>query len=254
MNGVFLGAEEGLHTPTGVSRIDSTAGAPPARGARERQRLDTRERIFAVALQEFRAVGVAAAQVDRIARSAGVARGTFYFHFPTKDDVLLELAARVSSRIARRITSLADSAPSLRALLTSVTNAVTDEHSRVGESGLLAEMLSLHVRRPHDLSDPTGNVPNLIHELARQLASAKARGQFSSRLPVEQLAAVFATSLFGICARMPAGEALQGSCEAWVDLVVRGLESPLAEGPAEDLLSTPQLSHEMQFQRRLSDT
>ena len=228
--GVFVRAEGGLATPTWAGRSDVTAGAPPARGSRARQRLDTRERIFAVALQEFRAVGVAAAQVDRIARCAGVARGTFYFHFPTKDDVLLELAARVSSRIARRIAALADSAPSLRELLTRVTDAITDEHSRVGESGLLAEMLSLHVRRPHDLSDPTGNVPNLVDELTRQLAASEANGQFSSRLPVEQLAAVFATSLFGICARMPAGEALRGSCEAWVDLVVRGLESPSTGG------------------------
>lgn len=170
-------------------------------------------------------MGVAAAQVDRIARAAGVARGTFYFHFPTKDDVLLELAARVSARIARRIAVVGESAPSLRELLTRVNDAITDEHSRVGETGLLAEMLSLHVRRPHDLTDPTGNVPNLVDELARQLAAARARGCFESSLAVDQLAVVFATSLFGIYARMPRGEALRSSCEAWVDLVVRGLES-----------------------------
>lgn len=218
-------AEGGLATTTNAGRSDVTMVAPPASGSRARQRLDTRERIFAVALQEFRSVGIAAAQVDRIARAAGVARGTFYFHFPTKDDVLLELAARVSARIARRIESLGESAPSLRELLTRVTEAITDEHARVGETGLLAEMLSLHVRRPHDLSDPTGNVPNLVDELARQLEAARARGRFSSSLPVDQLAVVFATSLFGICARMPAGAGLRRSCEAWVDLVVRGLES-----------------------------
>ncbi len=164
--------------------------------------------------------------MDQIARSAGVARGTFYFHFPTKDDVLLELAARVSARIARRIEILGAEGPSLRELLTRVTEAILDEHGRVGESGLLAEMLSLHVRRPHDLADPTGNVPNLVDELARQLEAARARGQLHSSLPAEQLAAVFATSLFGVFARMPAGDALRLSCEAWVDLVVRGLESP----------------------------
>lgn len=229
---VFVKAKGGLPTPTWAGRTDSTAGAPPARGSRVRQRLDTRERIFAVALQEFRSVGVAAAQVDRIARLAGVARGTFYFHFPTKDDVLLELAARVSSRIARRIATLGESASSLHELLTRVTDAITDEHIRVGESGLLAEMLSLHVRRPHDLSDPTGNVPNLVDELTRQLAAAELKGQLRSPLPVDQLAVVFATSLFGICARMPAGEGLRGTCEAWVDLVVRGLESPTGVVPA----------------------
>ena len=221
-----MAVEGGLSTPTTwTGRGDLTKGAPAVRGSRARQRLDTRERIFEVALQEFRAVGVAAAQVDRIARAAGVARGTFYFHFPTKDDVLLELADRVSARIARRITALGDAAPSLRDLLTRLNDAIMDEHGRVGESGLLAEMLSLHVRRPHDLADPTGNVPNLVQELARQLAAAEARGEFISSLPPEQLAYVFATSLFGIYARTPGGDALRTSCEAWVDLVVWGLES-----------------------------
>jgi AcrR family transcriptional regulator len=235
VDGVFVRGEGGLTTTTWAERSSGVMGAPHARGSRARQRLDTRERIFAVALEEFRAVGVAAAHVDRIARAAGVARGTFYFHFPTKDDVLLELAARVSARIARRIEIVGAAAPSLRELLTRVTEAITDEHGRVGETGLLAEMLSLHVRRPHDLSDPTGNIPNLVDALARQLDAARARGQFRSSLPVEQLAAVFATSLFGICARMPAGEALRRSGEAWVDLVVRGLESPGAGTSGEEI-------------------
>lgn len=216
---------EGDDTASTCSGSDeSTAGAEPVPGARTRQRLDTRERIFEVALREFRSVGVAAAQVDRIARAAGVARGTFYFHFPTKDDVLLELAARVSARIAKRIRLLGESRPSLRELLSRVNDAIMDEHARVGESGLLAEMLSLHVRRPHDLADPTGNVPNLVDELARQLTAAEARGALVSRLPAPQLAFVFATSLFGIYARTPGGEALRSTCEAWVDLVARGLE------------------------------
>ncbi len=227
--------EGGLATTTWAGRSERSIGAPPAPGSRARQRLETRERIFAVALREFRSVGVAAAQVDRIARSAGVARGTFYFHFPTKDDVLLELAARVSERIARRIEAVGDSEPSLRELLGRVTEAITDEHDRVGEIGLLAEMLSFHVRRPHDLADPTGNVPNLVDTLARQLAAAKQRGQFRSSLPVDQLAVVFATSLFGICARLPTGEALRRSSTAWVDLVVRGLES--CANPAASELS-----------------
>lgn len=226
-NGVLVRAGEARATPTPtlLTAGDLSTAAAAARGVRARQRQDTRERIFEVALREFRAVGVAAAQIDRIARSAGVARGTFYFHFPTKDDVLLELAARVSARIARRIALVGEAAPSLRELLTRANDAIADEHARVGDAGLLAEMLSLHVRRPHDLTDPTGNVPNLVDELARQLAAAQARGVYRSSLPVQQLALVFATSLFGIYARTPRGESLRAGCEAWVDLVVRGLEA-----------------------------
>ncbi len=58
-------------------------------GRRERQRLETRARLYETALAEFKDVGFNDAQIDRIAEKAGVARGTFYFHFPTKEHVLL---------------------------------------------------------------------------------------------------------------------------------------------------------------------
>ena len=42
-------------------------------------------------MTEFRRVGVERASIGRIAETAGVSRPSFYFHFPTKDHVLLEL-------------------------------------------------------------------------------------------------------------------------------------------------------------------
>ena len=59
-------------------------------GNRDRQRAETRQRVYDAALAVFRRDGVAPARIDDIATTAGVSRGTFYFHFPTKDDVLLE--------------------------------------------------------------------------------------------------------------------------------------------------------------------
>jgi len=61
---------------------------------RERQRLETRGRLYEAALAEFRRVGFANAQIEAIVERAGVARGTFYFHFPTTEHVLLEFQHR----------------------------------------------------------------------------------------------------------------------------------------------------------------
>lgn len=193
-------------------------------GGRARQRAETRERIFELALREFREVGFAAAQIDRIARAARVARGTFYFHFPSKDDVLLELARRINARIARRVAALAESGPRLRELLTRVNDAIVDEHSRVGESGLLGDMLALYVRRPDDLSDPSRELPTLGDELTRQLRVAEARGEIRSSMTVEQIATVFMTSLFGIYTRVPPGEELRIACAGLIELLVQGLQ------------------------------
>jgi AcrR family transcriptional regulator len=67
----------------------------PARGD------DTRERLFSAAVRLFAAHGYADTTVDRIVREAGVAKGTFFIHFATKDAVVTELV-RNQVRVARR--------------------------------------------------------------------------------------------------------------------------------------------------------
>src|SRR6478752_2005052 len=67
---------------------------------RESRRLQTRERILGAAIAEFKRSGTAAAEVSAIVTAAGVAHGTFYFHFPTKEHVLLELECREEARMA----------------------------------------------------------------------------------------------------------------------------------------------------------
>ncbi|MAG31815.1 MAG: hypothetical protein CL908_13085 [Deltaproteobacteria bacterium] len=216
-----------MSSPPPIAQGGPATGAESssARGSRARQRADTREKIFEIALREFREVGFAAAQIDRIAKAAGVARGTFYFHFPTKDDVLLEFARRINARVARRVVSIGESRPDLWELLTRANDAILDEHSRVGETGLLGDLFALYVRRPHDLHDPSHNLPMLTDELAGSLRAAEERGELHSSMTPEQIALVFMTSLFGIYTRFSRGEDLRAACAGLIDLFVKGLRS-----------------------------
>ncbi len=76
---------------------------------REARRLQTRERILGAAIAEFKRSGMAGAEVGAIVAAAGVAHGTFYFHFPTKEHVLLELERREEARIAAEFARFLDS-------------------------------------------------------------------------------------------------------------------------------------------------
>lgn len=205
---------------------DASSEPPRKETGRAKQRAQTRERLFEAALREFREYGFAGAQIDRIAKSAGVARGTFYFHFPSKDDVLLELARRITERIARRVALLGASDPSLAELLRRMDNAIMDEHTRVGEAGLQAELAALYMRRPRDFDmPPNGNAPSLAGMLAHEFGRIRERGEIVAPLPDELAAIVFMTSLFGIFVRIPPGERRREACDALVGLFVSGLSS-----------------------------
>ena len=72
--------------------------------ARRKPRVDgdtTRARVFEAAVRLFARQGYAATSVEQITREAGVAKGTFFVHFATKDAVVTQLV-RDQVRAARR--------------------------------------------------------------------------------------------------------------------------------------------------------
>lgn len=66
--------------------------------AKEEQRQTTRDRIFETATNLFMNEGYEATSVAQITEKAGVAKGTFFLHFPTKASVLGELGRAQLSR------------------------------------------------------------------------------------------------------------------------------------------------------------
>jgi AcrR family transcriptional regulator len=63
--------------------------------------------LLDVAESLFRRRGYSNATVDEIVREAGVAKGTFYHYFRTKDDVLEALAARMVECMAEELRQIA---------------------------------------------------------------------------------------------------------------------------------------------------
>jgi AcrR family transcriptional regulator len=72
---------------------------PLQSGRREQAKLERRERIYEAALALFRSQGYESTTVDQITRHAGLAKGTFFNYFPTKDAVLRYLGTREIGRL-----------------------------------------------------------------------------------------------------------------------------------------------------------
>ena len=193
--------------------------SPDGLGRRERQRLETRERLYETAIAEFQDVGFNDAQIDRIADKAGVARGTFYFHFPTKEHVLLELQRRAERTQVERIEALGPPPESVsdfcRGVVTSITNGLAEDE------GLRREILAMYVRGRTGMelaAEP------LIVLVADYFADAVERGAVRSDIAPEQIAVLFLSSLFTVfMGDHPTGADENERASLAIDIFVRGI-------------------------------
>ncbi len=69
--------------------------------ARELKKREKRERLLNASLALFREKGYEQTRVADITRAAGVAKGTFFNYFPTKERVLLALGEQMLGRLGR---------------------------------------------------------------------------------------------------------------------------------------------------------
>ena len=71
---------------------------------------ERRAQLVAAATEAFARQGVAATSVADIVRSAGVAQGTFYLYFTSKDDVILAVVAGVAETMLTSLQGRLDTA------------------------------------------------------------------------------------------------------------------------------------------------
>ncbi|MBV9721727.1 MAG: TetR/AcrR family transcriptional regulator [Mycobacterium sp.] len=131
------------------------------RSSREAKRLQTRERLLGAAVAEFKRSGMAEADVSAIVDAAGVAHGTFFFHFPTKEHVLLELERREEERIAKQLDQFLASRHDLRSALDEAVRLVRGLERRLGDL-LFKDFLALHFSRTRPPAEGVNDHPVVI--------------------------------------------------------------------------------------------
>ncbi len=189
--------------------------------SREQKRLETRERIYAAALAEFREAGFQKAQIDRIVERARVARGTFYFHFPTKEHVLLELQRRVETNATERIAASPRRADNLSDYLHQVMDVINTEPLQDPE--LQREMLAMYVREPRAGFVEPMREPLMV-ELIDFFHECAERGELRDEFAPEELVGIFMRSLFGwVAINVERPDEDNSALNAFVDIFVRGV-------------------------------
>lgn len=191
-------------------------------GGREAQRIETRARIFDVALAEIDRSGLARADISSIVAAAGVARGTFYFHFPTKEHILVELERNEEVRIVAELESAGKRDNDLGALLRKLVDHVLAAEERLGPK-VFRDMLGLHFSSTRPLDDELPAHP-LANFVIAVLRDAQAAGEVHHDADAGELAVIFLTGLFALLSTAEA-QTRTAILDRYVKTIVNGMET-----------------------------
>ena len=190
--------------------------------SRDARRLQTRERILGAAIVEFKRAGMFSADVHAIVAAAGVAHGTFFFHFPSKEHVLLELESREEARMAADFVRFLDGRHDLVAALTEVVHLVAGLELRLG-SVLFKELLALHFSPTRPNKDEWVDHP-IIVLLVQEIERARGDGQVHPEVDAFYSAAFFLLGIYGVLTTMSNFDIRETMLAKLVGTAVRGLE------------------------------
>jgi AcrR family transcriptional regulator len=206
------------------SLTSSTKPGSPGVRSREAQRLQTRARLFASAVAEMSRSGLAGADVSTIATAVGVVRGTFYFHFPTKEHVLVELERAEEAKIVAKLDTRTSESDDLVSLLSLLVREVLVAERRLGPV-VFRDMLGLHFSATRPVEDELGEHP-LAKFVIAAIAEAQAAGRVSPDVDAGELGVFFLTGLFALLATGGmASRARAAMLDRYVTTIVRGMET-----------------------------
>ena len=146
---------------------------------------ERRLEIIQTAERLFGEVGFSKCSVDMIIRDIGVAKGTFYYYFKSKEEILGAIVDRTLGRIIEQTQQAADNT-SLTAL-TKMQLLLSDSHVGDEDASDIAEMLHLPENRQlHEITN-IQTVLRLSPIFATIVEQGNREGVFATSRPLETI-------------------------------------------------------------------
>jgi AcrR family transcriptional regulator len=191
--------------------------------AREAKRLQTKERLMGAAIAEFKRSGMSEADVGAIVTAAGVAHGTFFFHFPTKEHVLLELEHREEERIAKQLGRFLESGHDLGSILKEAVRLVVGLERRLGDQ-LFKDFLALHFSQTRPPAEEGKDHPVIVL-VAQEIERAQERGRVDPEVNPMNSAVFFLLGLYALLTTTSTWPTRAAMLDDYVARALRSMES-----------------------------
>ncbi|MCL2724029.1 MAG: TetR/AcrR family transcriptional regulator [Polyangiaceae bacterium] len=196
------------------------------RQGKRRRNGDKRDRILQAAVRVFAKNGFHATRVSDVARAAGVADGTIYLYFRSKEDVLVSLFEdRVEKLLASMKGEKLQTAPErLHAVIDMQLGLLAEERE-------MAEIITVILRQStqmlKELAAPKFNA--YLDAIAHIISDGQASGDFRNDVSPHIAARVIFGALDGVTLTWALGRAEQGAlaraATQLADVLLRGLRS-----------------------------
>ncbi len=165
---------------------------PGAEPARVDPKADKRERILRAAVKVFARKGFYATRVSEIAKAAGVADGTIYLYFESKDDVLVSL---FQDRIVKLIAALEEAIAAEGDFDARFRRVVELQLGLLDGRRELAEVVTVNLRQSSKLLKQYATP--LFSQYLEVVAKLVADGQAEGAVRADVSPRVVARSLYG---------------------------------------------------------
>ncbi len=178
------------------------ARAPAARG-------DKRERILGAAVKVFAKNGFYATRVSDVARAAGVADGTIYLYFASKEDLLVSL---FEDRVERLLSYTREELPKLPDARARLRRVVELQLGLLEGERELAEVMTVILRQSTQLLKEYAapKFQSYLDVIAKVVEAGQAAGEFRKDASPHLVARVLFGALDGIALTWALGKAEKG--------------------------------------------
>ena len=163
------------------------------RSLRERQRQERADLILQAAEEVLTEKGYHDTSMDEIAARVGVAKGTVYLHFPSKEDLVFALFERDLAAFLQTVEQVVSSTATPRAKLETIFRCMYQGLLGKRMQLLLTLYTSLDIRK--DLIEKKAQVHTCLERLTAQITTlleeGKAAGEFDPAIPTEVMLTIF---------------------------------------------------------------
>jgi AcrR family transcriptional regulator len=152
--------------------------------------------VLGAAIEEFQRAGTSSADINAIVEAAGVSRSTFYFHFPTKEHVLLELIRGDEDRLAEELSRFLDTPHDLPAVLNEIIRLVLALEKQWGLA-LFRDVTGLYFSPTLPQEENWLQHPTFVL-LAAEIERSRHRGELYDDVDAYSSAAFFLVGLYAL--------------------------------------------------------